>query len=187
MSKFVRFLVLLAASLLVTAFFYPLWQIGLSAPQYPETLSLNIWINKVTGDIRTINTLNHYIGMAKVEPTKIPELELFPYLFGFFAGSGLLVVIANRKRLIQLWCAGVLAFACLGLYDFYAWEYRYGHELSEDAPMKLEESYQPPLIGTKQIANITASSWPATAGYGFSVSGLISLLVLGLSFRKKVS
>lgn len=183
MSTTARLALLVASALLVVPFFYPLWEIGLIAPQYPEGLALHIWINQITGDIRTINVLNHYIGMGKVEPDKIPELRLFPYLFSFFAASGIVVALWNKLRVIQLWCLALLLFALIGLYDFYSWEYRFGHELSEDAPMKLEESYQPPLIGTKQILSITASSWPSTAGYSFSVAALLSFIILARSLR----
>ena len=178
MSVFTRIAVLVASVLLILVFFFPLWQIELIAPQYPEGLRLQIWISKVAGDVRNINVLNHYIGMSKVEPDKIPELSWFPYLFGFFAASGLLVAALNRKLLLQIWSAGLLSFAVWGLYDFYRWEYRFGHELSEDAPMKLEDSYQPPLIGTKQILNITASSWPMTGGFAFSGAAILAMLVL---------
>lgn len=187
MSKFSRMILVVAAALLLLVFFFPLWRIGLVAPQYPESLSLNIWINQVTGDLRTINTLNHYIGMGKVEPDKIPELRLFPFFFGFFAITGIIAALLNRRLLIQIWCLGLLIFAISGLYDFYAWEYRYGHELSDDAPMKLEESYQPPLIGTKQILNITATSWPEVGGYAFSASALLAMgLLLGTLRKKKI-
>ena len=67
--------------------------------------------------------------------------------------------------------------------DFYIWEYRYGHDLSDDAPMKLEESYQPPLFGTKQLLNITVTSLPERGGYAFSIAAILAALVLLLSFR----
>lgn len=185
LNKHRRAALLVAVLSLALVYFFPLWRIGLMAPQYPEKLALKIWINKVTGDLQTINTLNHYIGMAKVEPSKIPELASFPAIFGALICLGLAALVINNLQLTRIWCAAVIGFAVFGLYDFYAWEYRYGHELSEDAPMKLEESYEPPLIGTKQILNITATSWPEIGGYGFSVAALISVLLLATSFKKK--
>lgn len=181
-----RVVVVIASLLLLATFFFPLWQIGLKAPQYPEGLSLQIWSNKVTGDVRNINVLNHYIGMAKVEPAKIPELAWFPYAFGGLAALGLLAAAWNRKAILRIWAAAVLLFALCGLYDFYRWEYRFGNELSDDAPMKLEDSYQPPLLGTKQILNITATSLPDKAGYAFSLSALLAFGVLLGSLKKKV-
>ncbi|MBX7137530.1 MAG: hypothetical protein K1X83_06050 [Oligoflexia bacterium] len=167
--------------LMVLVFVLPLWEIGLKAPQYPEGLALQIWVNKVSGDVRNINILNHYIGMAKIEQDKIPELRMFPLAFGVLIGLGILSAIINRRSLILVWCCATILFAVAGLYDFYSWEYRYGHELSEDAPMKLEDSYQPPLIGTKQLANITASSWPSGGGYAFTAAALIALSIAGFT------
>lgn len=183
-----RIVVLCSAVLLTSVFFFPLWRIGLVAPQYPEGLHLEIWADKVIGDIRNINVLNHYIGMSKVEPDKIPEFRMFPYAFGGLAVAGFLAGLLGRKILIRLWCIAILSFAVYGLYDFYQWEYHFGHDLSEDAPMKLEESYQPPLIGTKQILTITATSWPEKGGYAFSGAALLAVFVLLGSFlpsRKK--
>lgn len=185
MSILGRIALIIASLLLILVFYFPLWEIGLRAPQYPEGLNLQIWINQITGDIRTINILNHYIGMGKVEPEKIPELAWFPKAFIAFVGSGLLVAALNRRKFMQMWCLALAIFAALSMYDFYRWEYDYGHNLSDDAPMKLEESYQPPLIGTKQILNIEARSWPAVGGYSFSAATVIAMLVLaGSLFRK---
>ena len=58
-----RILVAFASGALLSVFFLPAWQIYLYAPQYPEGLVMNIWINNLTGDIDVINGLNHYIGM----------------------------------------------------------------------------------------------------------------------------
>lgn len=183
MSVRVRVAVALASILMVGTYFFPLWQISLKAPQYPEGLAIQIWLTKITGDIRPINVLNHYIGMAKIEPDHIPELSYFKYIMGALAAFGLLACLVNRKRLIQLWCFAVIGSALLGLYDFYRWEYNYGHNLSPDAPMQIEESYQPPLLGEKQLANITAISWPKEGGYAFSGAAVLATLVLLLSFR----
>jgi copper chaperone NosL len=77
MSVISRILLVVSALLLITVFFQPLWTIHLTAPQYPEGIGIQIWIDKVTppNDLRTLNTLNHYIGMAKIEPAKFIELH----------------------------------------------------------------------------------------------------------------
>ena len=60
-------LIVVAALLLSFTYFFPLWEITLDAPQYPEGLGLEIWINQMQGqhpgDLNKINNLNHYIGM----------------------------------------------------------------------------------------------------------------------------
>ena len=54
-----------------------------------------------------------------------------------------------------------------GLVDFWHWEYDYGHRLDfEHAIIKIPGmSYQPPLIGVKQLLNFTAVSWPDVGGW----------------------
>jgi len=181
-----RLSILCASLLLFVVFFFPLWRIELVAPQYPEGLRIGIWINKVTGDVRNVNVLNHYIGMSKIEPDQILELRCFPYVFGILGSLGLLIGLINRRRLFAAWSAGVLIFALVGLYDFYSWEYRFGHNLSDDAPMKMEESYDPPLIGTKQLLTIKVTSLPDIGGLAFSASASIALLIiLGALWGKK--
>ena len=50
-----------------------------------------------------------------------------------------------------------------GLIDFWKWEYDYGHDLDTvNAIIKIPGmSYQPPVIGSRQLLNFTATSWPA--------------------------
>ena len=65
------------------------------------------------------------------------------------------------ELLLLVWIILFVLFAIAGLVDFYLWGYDYGHNLSDDAAIKVPGmTYQPPLIGTKQLLNITASSWP---------------------------
>lgn len=178
----------ISALLLGFTFFFPLWEISLSAPQYPEGLALQIWSSKLTGDITTINILNHYIGMAKISEENFPELKFFPYLFGALMGLGLLVAILKKKFLQNLWVLGLLAFASWAFYDFWEWEYRFGHDLNPDAAIKMEDMvYQPPLFGYKTFLNIEAASFPKIAGYAFTLSVLIAVAALVFNFAKKKS
>jgi hypothetical protein len=69
--------------------------------------------------------------------------------------------------------------------DFYLWEYDYGHNLNPEAAIKIPGmSYQPPLIGSKQLANFTAYSTPDTGGIILIGAGIASLVIL-LYDRKK--
>ncbi len=185
MSRISRVLVVIASGLVVLMFLFPLWEIGLIAPQYPEGLSMQIWLYKITGDLKTINILNHYIGMMPIEPEGLAELRLFPYIFGGLAILGPLVALINKRWVLHVATACVFATALLSLVDFYQWEYRYGHDLSEDAPMKFEESYDLPLIGTKQITSVMASSFPEEGGYAFM--GVVFLYTASslLNLKKK--
>ena len=80
--------------MIMLTFLFPLWYIDLEAPQYPEGIGLEIWINQIVGqnphDLANINGLNHYIGMKEIEPESIPELKIMPYLMIFMMLFGLI-------------------------------------------------------------------------------------------------
>lgn len=164
-----RLLVALAALLLVPAFFLPIWTISLEAPQYPEGIGMEIMVNTIRGesewDLQNINGLNHYIGMKEIHPDSIRELDIMPWLLGGLVVFGLLAAALGRKRLLQVWLGAFIILAIAGLVDFYMWGHDYGHNLNPDAAIKVPGmAYQPPVIGSKQLLNFTAHSWPGIGG-----------------------
>ncbi|MBI3566692.1 MAG: hypothetical protein HY084_00630 [Gemmatimonadetes bacterium] len=171
------------------AYVLPLWRISLIAPQYPEGLGMRIRINDVTGvkenDLESINGLNHYIGMKRIEPDAIPELKVMPLILGALIAAGLGVAALGRRVPFVAWAATLVAACVGGLYDYWKWGYDYGHNLSEDAIIKIPGmSYQPPLIGPKQLLNFTATSWPDSGGVALVVAGLLVAVALVLAFRR---
>lgn len=178
MSVRARLLIALAALLLLPMFVTPIWRVYLQAPQYPEGIGMQIWINTVKGvkenDLDNINNLNHYIGMKRIEPDTIPELRIMPYIVGVLCIGGLAAAAIGRRRGAQLWVATFMVVAVVGLVDFWKWEYDYGHDLDmENAIIKVPGmTYQPPLIGSKQLLNFTATSIP---GFG----GITAILAVG--------
>lgn len=181
-------LLLLASLVLILVYFFPLWSINLEAPQYPEGLGLRIWINKITGmkehDLENINGLNHYIGMKPINSDDIPELKIMPYLIGFMILFGLFNAWKGTKKTVLVWIILFIILGIVGLYDFYIWEYNYGHDLNPDAPIKVPGmAYQPPLIGSKQLLNINAISFPSISFYIILLS--IILASLAIYFNSK--
>jgi len=170
MSRVSRILVAIAALSMALVYLLPLWQIGLEAPQYPEGLGLYIAINEIVGqqpqDLNSINGLNHYIGMKVISPDDIPELKYMPKIVAGLIALGLLTAAAGKRRLLMGYAAVLLLFSVAGLADFYKWSYDYGHNLSPEAILKIPGmTYQPPLIGSKQLLNFHATSWPASGGW----------------------
>ncbi len=189
MKKISTILIAIASLALIVNYFVPMWSISLDAPQYPEGLGFLIWLNKMTGDLHTVNGLNHYIGMKLIEPDSIPELKWMPYLVGIIIGLGFLVVLARKKWLLYTWTFLFLALCVVGCIDFYLWEYDYGHNLNPHAAIIVPGmTYQPPLIGDKQLLNFTAHSYPDIGGMAIIIAALIAFLVsvfeLKLSFKK---
>lgn len=165
-----RVLTAVAALLMLVLFFVPLWRIQLQAPQYPEGLGMVIRLNTITGlaptDLNNINALNHYIGMKAIEPAAIPVLRYMPWVVGVLVVFGLGAALAGRRAGLIAWIVAYGAAGAAGLGEFYAWSYDYGHNLAADAVIKVPGmTYQPPMIGSTQLLNFTASSWPAIGGW----------------------
>ncbi len=180
MTRWARILLAVAALGLVTSYVAPLWHIALKAPQYPEGLGMYIWSSKITGELRSINGLNHYIGMKEIHPEAIPELRLMPQIVAGLVVLGLIAAAWGRRSGLYAWTGLFLAGSLVGLADFWRWGYDYGHNLNPEAAIRIPGmSYQPPLIGPKQLLNFQATSWPATAGW-FAVVGLTVAVVLSV-------
>ena len=179
LTSFSRLATALSALLLVSAYFVPLWQILMWAPQYPEGLGMKIWINNITGDVKIISALNHYIGMRHIEVSMFPEFRYMIYIVGFVIAFGLAASIVNRRYMLVTFVLILIGCGIGALVDFYLWGYDYGHNLDPTAAIIVPGmAYQPPLIGTKQLLNFTAFSGPDIGGWIFIASGLLAVTAL---------
>lgn len=161
-----RILVSFASGALIAVFFLPVWRIDLFAPQYPEGLTMNIWINGLSGKVDIINGLNHYIGMKHITEAMFPEFKFLPYVVGFFMLLGMLVAVTGRRKFLLAYLVLTAIGCALVMYDFYKWGYDYGHNLDPTAPIQVPGmSYQPPLIGHKRLLNFDAYSFPDIGGW----------------------
>jgi hypothetical protein len=202
--KTAALLMILGSFLLLGLFRFPMWNITLGAPQYPEPLGMNIYINKIMGakefDLQNIDGVNHYIGMKKIPKAgEMWEFKVFPKVvlgmvilgigFGLLAFFGLL-----SYKWFLVWFVLMSVLGALGLYDYNLWLIDYGTDLDPKAILKLTDaegnpmSYKPPLFGTARILNFTAHSYPRLGGYGLFVGMLITLIAffVGKSASKKL-
>ena len=185
MTRWARMLVALAALGLVTTYVAPLWHIALKAPQYPEGLGLYIWASKITGELRSINGLNHYIGMKQIHPEAIPELRLMPPIVTGLVVLGLMAAAWGRRAGLYAWTTLLLIGSLVGLADFWRWGYDYGHDLDPEAAIRIPGmSYQPPLIGPKQLLNFQATSWPALGGWVAIGAVMLALTLSVVEWRR---
>lgn len=136
-------------------------------------------------DLDNINHLNHYIGMRVIEPRDMPELEYMTPIVLTIAVLGLGVALTGRRYALYAW-AGLFGVAGVaGMADFWWRTYTFGHTLDlEHAAIQIPGlAYQPPLIGVKEIANFTASAWPATGGIIIGVAALLTAVAVWQSAR----
>lgn len=180
MSRTSRIIIAVASLALIATYFLPVWFIFLIAPQYPEGLTMNIWLNRLTGQVDIINGLNHYIGMRHIKAEMFPEFNYLVYVVGFFILFGLLVSITGKRKLLLAYLIVTALGAVAAMYDFYKWGYDYGHNLDPKAAIQIPGlSYQPPLIGHKTLLNFDAYSYPDTGGW---VVISVAILLFGIWF-----
>ena len=189
LSKLSKILLITSGIGLIISIFVPLWAIYLEAPQYPEGLGMFLHANKITGDYEIINGLNHYIGMKEIHQEDFWEFKILPYALGFFAALAFLTVFLNNKKWLYFFAALFLIFGVAFMVDFYLWEYDYGHNLNPNAAIVVPGmSYQPPLLGFKQLLNFGAYSYPDIGGWIMFGVGIILVVLsyLEIKYSKKV-
>src|SRR5690242_4675760 len=171
-----RIAIAISALAMISAYFVPLWRILMWAPQYPEGLGMHIWINNITGDVRIISALNHYIGMRHIEVSMFPEFKYMIYIVAFVIAIGLLTSLVNKRFMLVSYVVLIVACGIGALVDFYLWGYDYGHNLDPNAAIVVPGmAYQPPVIGTKQLLNFTAFSGPDVGGWIFVGAGILAI------------
>jgi copper chaperone NosL len=174
LTAWVRMIVILCGLALFVVLFVPMWQIQLSAPQYPEGLILLIYPNGLGGNVDIINGLNHYIGMATLHAEDFIEFTILPYIIGVLGLLTVLTGVLNKKKLLSPLTILFIAFAIVAMVDFWRWEYNYGHNLNPEAAIIVPGmAYQPPLIGYKQLLNFGAYSIPDAGGWIFISVGVL--------------
>jgi copper chaperone NosL len=168
---------------LALAFTAPLWKISLRAPQYPAGLYMDIFAHKLDGghdghDITEINTLNHYIGMHKIDRTELSELDWMPFALMALALLTLrCAAIGNVRMLVDLVVmTGFVAAYSMGRFVYKL--YVYGHNLDPKAPLEVDP-FTPAIFGRKQIANFATESYPQLGSVyvGVFIAGVVGLLL----------
>ncbi len=173
-----RILMAFASGMLVAVFFLPAWRIDLYAPQYPEGLILNIWINKLTGNVDIINGLNHYIGMKPFSDASFPEFKYLSFVVYFFMAFAFLISLTGKRKLLVAYLILATTGGVLAIYDFYQWGYSYGHDLDPKAAIQVPGfSYQPPVLGHKRLLNFDAYSFPDIGGWIVIASVILAFAI----------
>ena len=185
MSPLSRIIIALASLSLAATYFLPFWFIYLLAPQYPEGLTMQIWLNKLTGQVEIINGLNHYIGMKHIKAEMFPEFKVLVYIVGAYILLGLLVAYIGKLKWLGAFLVLIGLGAAAAMHDFYLWGHEYGHNLDPSAAIQIPGfSYQPPLIGHKALLNFDAYSYPDTGGWVVIVAALLLFGVWAFEFYK---
>ena len=178
--------------LLLGLFKFPLWNIMLGAPQYPDPLGMNIYIQGIKGvsefDLQNIDGLNHYIGMKVIpKPEDMWEFSVFPKVIIAMVILGVIIGLLGYFEKVSYkaflgWFVFMSLLGVMGMYDFNNWLIDYGSDLDPHAIIKVTNpdgspmSYKPPLIGFKKLLNFDVTSLPHSGGY-LKVVGMFLTLV----------
>lgn len=183
-----RLLLLAAAVCLLGAYVFPLWNMTMFAPQYPDGLRLDIWSYRLVGgnggqDVKEINVLNHYIGMRDLEPEDFNEFKWIPFVVGIlgllFLRAAVFGHLAHVLDVLVLY----VYFGLFSLWSFGYKMYQYGHNLAPTAAVKVAP-FMPPLFGGKQLANFEVWSFPRAGSYALGLAAVLLVAAFALGWRE---
>jgi copper chaperone NosL len=183
-----RLLLVVAALALLPTFAFPLYDMTMFAPQYPDGLRLHIYSYKLAGgnagqDVKEINVLNHYIGMKDLVAEDFTEFKWMPFVIGVF---GLLLlraaVLGRMSHVVDLTVLYVY-FGAFALWSFAYKMYRYGHDLAPTAAVKVP-GFTPPIFGYRKIANFEVYNYPNLGSYALVAVALLLVAALFVGWRQ---
>ncbi len=182
-----RVLLVAAALLVVPIYLFPLWNMTMYAPQYPEGLRLDVYSHRLQGgnggqDLKEINVLNHYIGMKDLVAEDFTEFKWMPFVLGALALLFLRAAVHGEVSHLLDVLVLFVYFGGFSLWSFAYKLYRYGHDLLPSAAVKVDP-FMPPLFGYKQLANFEVYSYPAPASYALAGVAATLLVALALGVR----
>ncbi len=173
----------IAAFLLLISIFTPYWELTLMAPQYPQGLKVETYVNRVTGDVDEVDGLNHYIGMRSLK--EAAELERSLSLIMILA-IVLLVIgsIYTHSPFALFFAVPAILYPVLFLGDLYFWMHNFGMHLDPHAPLSnAVKPFVPPLIGEGLVGQFkTYATWQI--GLFLSIAASV-LIIVGLYYHRK--
>ncbi len=173
----------LAALCLLVSIFLPYWKMTLLAPQYPGGLEVQVYVNRMTGDVQEIDGLNHYIGMRPLGEAAQLERSVSMaaiVVLGLLVGSAIFI----HTKWAALMALPAILMPYLFLADMYFWMRHFGMNLDPTAPLSSAiKPFVPPIWGEglvgqfKTIASFQIGLWLAF-GAGF-------LIIAGLYYHRR--
>lgn len=172
-----------AAMFLLISIFLPYWKLTLMAPQYPQGLKMETYVNHVTGDVDEIDGLNHYIGMRPLK--EAAELERSLSIIMIVAIILLLFgSIYTHSPFALIFTIPAILYPVIFLADLYFWMHNFGMHLDPHAPLSSAvKPFVPPLLGEGFVGQFkTIATWQI--GLIMSIAASI-LIIVGLYFHRK--
>jgi copper chaperone NosL len=172
-----------AAVLLIVSIFQPYWRLTLHAPQYPKGLAVQAYLNRLEGDVREIDGLNHYIGMRPLN--EAAQFERSISIIGVAAVALLiLAAIFVHTKWAALLALPALLFPAIFLVDLQYWLANFGQNLDPHAPLSSSvKPFVPPVLFEGQIAQFRTVAMPEI-GLWLAVAASV-LIMVALFFHRR--
>lgn len=159
----------ISAALVAISTPLPLWSMSMTAPQYRHGLHLTAYGSGMHGDLREINIINHYIGMATIDPRPALEVAMFPIGIGLVVALCLLAPFHRWLRRLAIVATVALPLGIL--VDLQWWLYTFGHSLNPHAPIRMP-AFTPLILGVSRLGNFETTSMVG--------SGVVCMIVAAL-------
>lgn len=168
-----------ARVLLLVSIFFPYWHMELNAPQYPNGLFLTAYVNHLTGDVREIDGLNHYIGMRPLGEAAAFEraASVWMIIAMFLLVEGAAVIHSRWAVLLAL---PAVTFPIGFVADLHYWMRTFGLNLNPDAPLSSSvKPFVPTVLGEggigqfKTFAELGTGYWLAFAAAVLTIVGFV--------------
>ena len=182
--------VLLAVSLYAWSYVLPVWESHIVAPQYPNGLSVRVYLDRVEGDTMEVNILNHYVGMCHVEDMATLERSLSLFMLIFVGSAALFALTLDRLGWRTLLALPLVLFPVGMICDLLGWLYYSGHALDPTSALSMTvKPFMPKLVGYQKVANFHVWS---SLGWGtwlqVAASALVARSLLkGWAARRRTS
>jgi copper chaperone NosL len=176
------FLLMLGGLLLIISIFLPYWSMTMFAPQYPRGLKVNVYVNQLEGDVREIDSLNHYLGMPPLDEGG--QLERSVSVVAILAlGLLLLGGVFVHNKWAAVLALPALLFPLIFLADLRYILWVYGHSIDPQSPLGgAIEPFTPPLFGVGLIGQFETYS-QAEMGLYLAFAAVVVILI-GLWFHR---
>lgn len=180
----VRGLVLLSTILFAISHIWKYWELRLNAPQYPGGLFVSVYTHDVRGDVREVDGLNHYIGMAPLAEAAEFERMIAPYAIVAFIILGLVAVVLPR-RWAPLLTLPIILFPIVVFVDLFAWLYYFGHNLDPTAALSgAIDEFTPAILGRGVVGQFTTDAVMGLGWWIGAAAAVVALAAIILNARK---
>jgi hypothetical protein len=171
-----------AALLLVLSIFVPYWSMTLTAPQYPGGLTVEVYVNRLEGDMREVDELNHYLGMPPLDEGG--KFERSISVLAIVVLSSLLIAgVFIHNQWAGILAIPALLFPLLFLADLALILYQYGHSIDPTSALgSAIEPFTPPLFG---VGTVGQFGTVANIGPGLLLACVsVGVVLIGLWFHR---